>query len=78
MRQRASDSCLTTNVEVWVISIAQDHLCNLKSIVLFNHKKPDSRVVCISVTIDAREAASEGCEEGFFQRDYFLYLSGML
>jgi len=45
-----------------VISIAQDHLCNLKSIVLFNHKKPNSKVVRISATIDVREPASEGCE----------------
>lgn len=51
----------------WVISVAQDHLHNLKSIVLFNYKKTSSKVICISVTIDVR-GSQERVWVGFFSK----------
>lgn len=46
MKQRVPDSQFLQMSQFGVISVAHDHLCNLKWIV-FNYKKPISKVIVL-------------------------------
>lgn len=48
-----------------VVSVSQDHLCNSKSIVSFNHKELGPNVVYICMLV--REGASKECGQDFLK-----------